>query len=168
MYYIITNEWIGPRDFSTDGADKYGVEIDIATEPGRTNMSNEPCIEGWLGTTSDWHRAAHGAFETLEAARAAAEAQFGPLFAPQDDAWRGGDHVVETWHNRERAAAHVGAQEWLGDAAGDLRAELLGGKSVETLASELETEALSCDGTPAGVILHGTEQYLRSLLESDD
>lgn len=40
----------------------------IQTEPDRTNMSDEPKSEGWLGTTNGLHAYAHGEFETLEEA----------------------------------------------------------------------------------------------------
>ncbi len=46
------------------------VEIIIQNEPGRTNMSHEPRTTGWLGSTNNVNRYAHGQFHDEQAARA--------------------------------------------------------------------------------------------------
>jgi len=74
MYYIISNDYIGTN---RDQRHIDGDNIVITTTPGRTNMSNEVRIEGWLGSSNDWSRSAHGLFNTEDAARAAIPELFG-------------------------------------------------------------------------------------------
>lgn len=168
-FYLLTNEWTGPVDHTTDSADKYGREIIISTEPGRGNMSPYPVIiDGWLGTTNDWRREAHGQFETKGDAFCAAAAQFGPLFppaiAPDPDA-----AVVDVLWDRDRTADRWDAADWLADARSEYCALLAAGKTVEALAAEIEADAVHCtDNTPAGVILHGTRDFLQSLVDGDE
>ena len=66
-YYIIETRFID----ANSGDDKYVDEhyFDITIQAGRTNMSKEERVEGWLGTSNDWIRHAHGEYETVDAAR---------------------------------------------------------------------------------------------------
>jgi len=85
-YYVTSEEWTGPRS-DTDTPDKRGVLYYIADRPSRGNSGSHPeIINGWLGTTNDWHRAAHGEFETLEAAREKI-VELGGLLRPPDTNW---------------------------------------------------------------------------------
>lgn len=70
-YYVISTTYIGPNQHTTNDSDNIldGDYYDICTKPGMTNQSREERIEGWLGSTNDWSLTAHGAFETIEAAR---------------------------------------------------------------------------------------------------
>jgi hypothetical protein len=63
-YYITSSEYIGPNHPKVDTC------ITIMTVPGRTNVSREVRLAGWLGTTNDHSCYAHGEFETIDAARA--------------------------------------------------------------------------------------------------
>ncbi|WP_419621514.1 hypothetical protein [Thiolapillus sp.] len=66
-YYIEEIRYCGPNPQS----EKY-IDFDrfeITTIPPRTNSSNEICLDGWLGTTNDVARYAHGAHKSLEAAK---------------------------------------------------------------------------------------------------
>lgn len=166
MVYLQSVEWTGPRDRSTDSCDKYGTEILVTSAPGRGNMSPHPeIVNGWLGTTNDWRRDAHGEFETVEAALAAAAEQFGTLYEPSDA--QDDDDTLAVRYDRERAAAYYDASDWLNSARTELLRELQAGKSVEQMTAELEAEAAAQveHDCPAGVILHGTESYLRELLD---
>ena len=58
-YYIIENDYVGPN---RAGHELTTPAYTIQTTPGRTNMSHEERINGWLGTTNDWHVAAHGEY----------------------------------------------------------------------------------------------------------
>jgi hypothetical protein len=88
-YYITSSEYIGPNRPKVD------TRITIMTAPGRTNMSNEARLTGWLGTTNDFSCYAHGEFETEEAARAqvsanwpdANELEFADALNSFDDDW---------------------------------------------------------------------------------
>lgn len=77
MYYIISEKYTGPNwEEHLDSEMAW-----IQTYPGRTNMSNEERTEGWLGTTNDWSKSAHGEYDTLEEARKA-------LYALYPDGYR--------------------------------------------------------------------------------
>jgi hypothetical protein len=67
MYYIISKNKIGQRN---------GESVAITTEPGKTNMSHEIRLDGWLGTTNDIAYYAHGEYETIEAAESALDELF--------------------------------------------------------------------------------------------
>ncbi|GIV82736.1 MAG: hypothetical protein KatS3mg051_2090 [Anaerolineae bacterium] len=69
MYYIIETQYVGPSRYGINPITRH--HYDITTEPGTTNMSHEIRTDGWLGTTNDWSRHAHGEYETLEKARKA-------------------------------------------------------------------------------------------------
>lgn len=74
MYYVIESKYVGPNQ---DQAQYCDVDtIGIYTTPGKTNMSREVKLEGWLGTTNDWSEYAHGEYETVEAAEAAIRAKW--------------------------------------------------------------------------------------------
>lgn len=49
----------------------------FAREPGLTNMSLEPRVEGWLGSTNGTNRTALGAFRSEALARKAARGALG-------------------------------------------------------------------------------------------
>ena len=72
-FYLILSEYVGPnrRDSHGNFIAKGGV-LYITTQPGRTNSSREERTDGWLGTTNDNAQYAHGEFDSLVEARAAA------------------------------------------------------------------------------------------------
>lgn len=63
------------RTTRTDGHGRDYVYF--ASQPGRTNMSREERIEGWLGNTNGVSRTALGAFDNLTDARRAARKALG-------------------------------------------------------------------------------------------
>ena len=42
-----------------------GERIELRTQPGRKNLSHEPCTRGWLGTTNDVEAVALGEHEVI-------------------------------------------------------------------------------------------------------
>ena len=66
-YYIESVSYVGPNPNQNLNSDYYT----ISTLPTRTNLGKEIRTSGWLGTTGDWARYAHGAYDTLEEATAA-------------------------------------------------------------------------------------------------
>lgn len=74
-YYLVETTYVGPniQDYLNDDL------IEIQTVPAYTNMSNEPKIDGWCGTTNDWCVNAYGEYDTLEEAKEAAHKIFGEL-----------------------------------------------------------------------------------------
>jgi hypothetical protein len=65
-FYVLTCSYAGPNPQEHMDDDVCTIE----TQPGRTNSSHEIKTDGWLGTTNDWSRSAHGAFDTEAEARA--------------------------------------------------------------------------------------------------
>jgi hypothetical protein len=81
-YYIVSENYVGPN--VDQNLNSHCVRI--TTTPPRTNMSREIRTSGWLGTTNDWAKYAHGEFNTIEEAREAREFR---------------DNLIEKVKNRE-------------------------------------------------------------------
>jgi hypothetical protein len=97
MYYIIETNHVDPGQSQARYRD--ADRIDISTSPAIYNGSGEECIHGWAGTTDGWAVYAHGAYATLDAARAAIAAKFGAVREVDDDeyhSYRTPD-IVETY-----------------------------------------------------------------------
>ena len=62
--YLVEIAYIGP-DWASKG--RHAHKVRVLREPGRKNVSGEPCVKGWLGTTDDWHKTALGEFTADEA-----------------------------------------------------------------------------------------------------
>lgn len=80
-YYIVETSYTGPnqQDHLNDDT------IEIRTSPAVNNQSQEPCIEGWCGSTEDWTVHAYGEYDTLLDAQCAILNAFDPVrFADQD------------------------------------------------------------------------------------
>ena len=76
MLFLIENKYVGPKkDDSYNDLDT----IEISTTPALTNLTDEPRIQGWCGTTLGWDLNAHGQYFTLEEARAAIKDIFGEV-----------------------------------------------------------------------------------------
>lgn len=76
-YYVIEQNYVGPNPDDDERIDSHIVRI--SREPARANMSGEPRITGWCGTTNDLNVHAHGEYETLEAAIDAVSSHFGAV-----------------------------------------------------------------------------------------
>ena len=82
-YYIEELRYCGP-DGNTD---KY-IDFDrfeITTEPTCTNLSNEICLDGWLGISNDVSRYAHGVYDSLAAAEYAVQNLLGDEYRRDDE-----------------------------------------------------------------------------------
>lgn len=66
VYYVIERSYEGPNP--DQHPDNHTVLVQ--THPGLGNMSRQPILNGWLGTTNDWYKYAHGSYETLDEAKA--------------------------------------------------------------------------------------------------
>lgn len=51
------------------GSTGSGTAYELRDEPGRTNMSHEPRLHGWLGTTDNVYRYALGRYEVVGRSR---------------------------------------------------------------------------------------------------
>ena len=78
-YYVLSRCYVGPNQHDINDVENIldGHYYYISTEPGRKNMSREVAITGWLGTTSDISKTAHGEFETIESAQAKISSEIG-------------------------------------------------------------------------------------------
>ena len=88
MFYLTSSEYVGPNARSLENDYRrivYGHYIDIQTAPGLRNMSHEPCVDGWLGTTNDWAEYAHGEYDTIESAQSARDEKFPETFTAEND-----------------------------------------------------------------------------------
>ena len=141
-----------------------GVVYEIRTAPSRGNSGSRPeIIEGWLGTTNNIYRFAHGAFETIEAAREMIDTHAGGAY-PWDGEASGDPDVVESWGDRTATAEVWDAAEWLQDVRGEIRSRLANGETVDALVEEFETSANAPDPErPAGIILTGTREFIRDI-----
>lgn len=61
-FYPIWLEYVGPNDV----VGHLKTRIRIRKMPGTKNMSGEPCVDGWLGTTDDWSKTALGELDAAE------------------------------------------------------------------------------------------------------
>ena len=82
-YYIEEIRYSGP-----DGrTDKY-IDFDrfeVTTQPTRTNMTREICLDGYLGTSNDVSRYAHGVYDSLAAAEYAVQNLLGAACRCDDE-----------------------------------------------------------------------------------
>ena len=151
MYYLIETQYAGPNT----GDDRYADadRIEISTRPALTNMSHEPRVNGWCGTTNDWAVHAHGEYESLEAARAAITAIWGEvrLVGRENDDFLSDDgSVVESYKPGKYkplgrlATADRALESIKADIAIDTTDE-----RIDELVTEYETEA-----NAAGYSLH--------------
>ncbi len=82
-FYIEEVRYCGP-----DGhTDKY-IDFDrfeVTTEPTRTNTTHEICLDGWLGTSGDVARYAHGGYNSLADAEYAIKNLLGDEYRRDDE-----------------------------------------------------------------------------------
>lgn len=154
MFYVITTEYAGPNRLDSHGAIiSRDPEATIQTTPGRTNMSGEERISGWLGQTGDWTSSAHGEFETLDEAIACC-ADLGCVVEQTPEYPEEGE--VATYITEDANSSHVDAAEWYGQvSAADC------GITAETTDEELAAKAEADDAealtqSPERTVVHGT------------
>lgn len=163
MYYPIVVEDVS-ADAMRSGLPNEWVEI--ISQPGRTNLSHEERTDGWLGTTNDVYECAIGEFETLEAAREELQTRG---YIPQDEVHEDvdipepqySDECVERWFEEDWAYAHWDAENWLYANEDTVRAQ------VDELGVDDAARYYETDAEEQGVRLHGTEDYLQSLVAEE-
>ena len=159
MYYLISYEYVGPNDRDSSGNFIRDTRtIEITTKPGRTNMSHQVLIDGWLGTTNDNASYAHGEYSTIEAARDAAK-QLG-YTVPVDDYLNQDRTVVEVYATSESEYQHWDAGDWLNEDNIDITAKTTNAE-LEEMAKNIEAEAYEQGDNP--VVLHGCYKHLEYL-----
>lgn len=136
-YYVIEVNYVGPNDlFDPD-------HIGIYTMPVVGNLSGEPVIEGWAGTTGDWARYGRGAFDSLEEARARIE----ELYPDRREEESGSPECLEVYRLGELAEmTRALTADWLSDA------KLTGKETDEDLAEIIDIAEANVND--AGMTLH--------------
>lgn len=171
MFYLIESQYVGPNQKDSRGhwiGDSRVLEI--RTEPGRTNMSQEVRYSGWLGTTNDCCLIAHGRYDTVEEARA--EAHSMGFTAEKDigeaDQTCWGDDgpiIAEAWITPAAAREQWDAGDWFLNAmsADQVRAEY--GITATSTDEELAAAAAKAesDAEIENIELHGTEKLFERL-----
>lgn len=171
MFYLIETQDVGPNEKDSRGHWKGDTRtMQIHTEPGRTNMSHEIKTSGWLGTTNDWYSAAHGEFDTLEAARAEAHRRGFTAENPlSDDDQHWDDEmnpvIVEVWITPEAARDQWDAGDWFINGLGCDGTRTEYGITAMTTDDELDViiEKAEAEARAENIELHGTEKLFKSL-----
>jgi hypothetical protein len=126
-YYVIETNYVGPNDLYDPDT------IGIYTQPAYGNMSKEPVVDGWAGTTNDWATYAHGEFGTIDEARA----KIAELYPERReiDEYDDYDNVIVELYKPGKYAemSKEGTSDWL---ARDLR--LTGDETDEQLQEIIE------------------------------
>jgi hypothetical protein len=143
MFYIVETQYVGPNQ--TQGPYVDVDKIEITTSPATTNRSHEVRTEGWCGTTNDFAVYAHGAYLTIEEARAAIAEKFGKVRASEANGDRfetDDEHVVETYKRGKYAPmSPEEADNWIYESIqSEIEADTTNARIAE-LAAEYEAEA---------------------------
>ena len=161
LYYLILTQYVGPH--RTGQSAPADGELRISTEPGRTNQSREVRLEGWLGTTNDTAEFAHGEFDTLELAQAAAAALGYTCVAgiefPEEEAehtWYGHPEVVEVRRTARDSRQQYDAADYLYATLGEL------GITAESTDADLDeiVKRLEAEAREDAIELYGTLRTL--------
>ncbi|HEX7111404.1 MAG TPA: hypothetical protein VF216_03095 [Mizugakiibacter sp.] len=109
-YYVVERDYAGPNADQHLNAHTYTIR----TAPARGNMSHEPIIDGWAGTTDDWAVYGRGQYETREAAEAAIAAICGDAGyrESEDDLDECVGEVVRYLHGRLEQWGAEASQTW--------------------------------------------------------
>lgn len=170
-YYLIEEQYVGPNKKDSTGAwigDTWHA-MHIMTEPGRTNMSHQEKIDGWLGTTNDWCRDAHGAYASLEAARAETHRRgFTEGHKDEDEALD--DNYVESWISAEADKEQWDAEDWLQGVTYPARDRSSVSIDTLTITHDTTDDELSAMAeqieewaeSEGNIVLHGLERTLES------
>jgi len=62
-FYLIEVEYVGPNARRDKG--RHAHKARVQPVPGRKNMSLAVCVDGYLGTSNNWHQNAWGEFDSL-------------------------------------------------------------------------------------------------------
>ena len=82
-FYVEELRYHGPN--ADDAAYIDFDRFEVTTQPTRTNMTREICLDGWLGTSNDVSRYAHGVYDSLAAAEYAVQNLLGDEYRRDDE-----------------------------------------------------------------------------------
>ena len=163
-FYIEEIRYCGP-----DGrTDKY-IDFDrfeITTEPPRTNMTEEVCLDGFLGTYDDVARYAHGVYDSLAAAEYAIQNLLGDEYRLDDEPSEFPDVLVVCRRGRLPPFSDEALGIWLQDV--DVPADADNAalrRQAKGLASELEDTGVSAPAVRIWACLESLRDDARAELE---
>lgn len=166
MYYVIETKYVGPNQTQDRYVDADTIEI--STSPAITNCSHEERTEGWCGTTNDRAVYAHGAYATIEAARAAITEKFGDVrdSDPNGDRFESDDDdVIETYKpGKYEPMSRQATADWAYEGIQNAIAADTSDARIAELVAEFEAEANSQGYTMDGDLadfMHERRQELR-------
>ena len=138
MFYLIETNYIGPDD--RPNADR----VVIAEEPVTGVSSRQPVIEGWAGSFNSTAYYGRGAYETLDAARAAVA----DLLGEHREVEAEPDEIEAFCPGKYPSMTFDEAADWI--AAGGIDVSTATDEALEALAEELEQCANENDGSLGG------------------
>lgn len=163
-YYIEAIRYHGP-----DGhMDKY-IDFDrfeVTTEPTRTNLSNEICLDGWLGTSNDIARYAYGVYDSRAAAEYAVQNLLGDAYRRDDEPSESPDVVAVYRAGRLPPVSDEALGIWLQDVDVPADADDAALRRQATdLANELEDTSVSASAVRLWEALESLRDDAREELE---
>lgn len=167
-YYVLSSEYVGPN--LSERFNSHTVWI--STKPGRTNMSNEPRTDGWLGTTNDWTHYAHGEFDTIDEAREAIIEMLGEDRRLIDNEEFNEDAIETYAASQYEEWDSENSVDWCYDARDDITDETTD-ERIDEIVSECEEVAnsegftLDCDAVTE-MLTERRDELRAEAAESDD
>jgi len=164
---------VGPNQYQEHNWNDFPEHgcLTIFASPGKTNMSHEVKITGWLGTSNDMDETALGEFDSLELARKKCEElgytipddseDFKPIvFCKNDD-------EIESWLYPELCKTN--AADWL-QYDNDIKKMITPkttDEEIHKIADDFDNEALTetGEGFEHGIELMYTEEFLKQIRE---
>lgn len=164
-FYLIESQYVGPGQTEAGNLDRH--TIGIYSAPARGNMSGEPIIEGWAGTTNDVSVNAHGRYETDDAARAQIARIVGAVRDDETAADANAGDLIERYLvGRYEPMGRQSTGDWVADS---LRADVTAATTdaqLAALAAEYG-EAANAEGATLDGDLPAMMQAFRDDLAAD-
>lgn len=163
-YYIEELRYYGPN--ADDAAYIDFDRFEITTEPTRTNLSNEICLDGWLGMSGDVSRYAHGVYDSLAAAEYAVQNLLGDEYRRDDEPSEFPDVLAVYRIGRLLPMSDEALGIWLQDV--DVPADADDAalrRQAKDLASELEDTGVSASAYRLWEALESLRDDARAELE---
>lgn len=141
-YYVVETNYVGPNP----GQHLNDHTFEITTKAPRTNMSGEVRTNGWLGTTNDWSKTAHGAYDSVDEARAAVVEELGEDIRDNNDEDRDEDVVASYCVGAFEAWDAETSTTWCSTYCDDVTADTTD-EAIESMVDEAEAQANEEGGT---------------------
>lgn len=150
-FFVIKHSYIGPNP--NDPENIMQERWDIRDEPGQTNVSLEPKIEGWLGSSGDWSSDAYGEFATIGDARAYIAKRVGHLVPMEEDEDDLDEGVVEAYRAHIETIV-IDVEGWWGSCDAfyfGLTAETTDEEIAEIASEEMDNARREIEDNEGGI-----------------